>query len=653
MRRALSLLLLPLVTVLVFGLGLTGGFAFDDYANFLDDPAVAIDELSADNLLGAIEGGDAGPLGRPLSRMSFALNHALSGRQPFAYKATNLLIHVLCAAAVYLLGRVLLRTPALRVYTGRTGIDAHPLALLVAGVWAVSPINLTPVLYIVQRMTSLSSLFVFLALACFVHYRSRLREEGRGAAPLLLGTGTLAVLGLSAKESAAVIPALCLVCEYLLIRGPRAEDRGLKLANALILATFVLPALALAGFLFVHPEWLARQYAIRDFTILDRLLTEARVLWLYVKMIVIPIPSDFGLYLDDIPISRGLLEPPRTLLAVIAWLLAVTVAWRLRGRHALLGLAVFWFLGAHWLESSFIALEPAFEHRNYVASFAMIFALVLAVLAAAQRFRARPARLVLSGWILLVALTSVLRSEHWSDPLTLALAQANAHPASYRSRYELGRLYHTMHKLQPEEHILDAAQSHFSAAARLDPTNPLPVLAQIQTAYLAGEQPLPQWRSELARRLRDYPPHPKVVSGLRALVRCQASGPCDSPPQWMLRWFGAIVGNPGLRAEYRPHVLRALAAYYADVGRDWRSGADVMKEAVAMAPEVAGLRLNYANYLAYLGELELMEQHLQAAQRISRRSDTAAGQRRVRRQIDAIRAIAREQTGTGLPGGAD
>ena len=64
----------------------------------------------------------------------------------------------------------------------------------------------------------------------------------------------------------------------------------------------------------------------------QRLLTESRVLWFYVGMIVYPDVRSMSLYHDDFLVSTGLLEPGTTLLAIAAWgmLLGCAIAWRRR-----------------------------------------------------------------------------------------------------------------------------------------------------------------------------------------------------------------------------------------------------------------------------------------------------------------------------------
>ncbi|MCZ7654257.1 MAG: hypothetical protein M5R42_08155 [Rhodocyclaceae bacterium] len=80
-----------------------------------------------------------------MAQLSFALNHYFSGFAPFAFKATNLAIHALCGAGILagaaVVGRATFRNAA---------APALALAGLVASLWLLHPIQLTPVLHVVQ-----------------------------------------------------------------------------------------------------------------------------------------------------------------------------------------------------------------------------------------------------------------------------------------------------------------------------------------------------------------------------------------------------------------------------------------------------------------------------------------------------------------------
>ena len=151
-------LLLALVT-LVYWPGLGGGFDFDDFPNIVNNTALHVrfgDPCRA--WLAAAFSSPASDLQRPLAMLTFALNHALTGLDPYWMKATNLAIHLLNTLLVWIVARVLLAT--FGVDATRRGI----LALWLAAFWSLASVNLLGVLFVVQRMESLCHTFVLAGL---------------------------------------------------------------------------------------------------------------------------------------------------------------------------------------------------------------------------------------------------------------------------------------------------------------------------------------------------------------------------------------------------------------------------------------------------------------------------------------------------------
>ncbi|NOY73401.1 MAG: hypothetical protein GXP14_13710, partial [Gammaproteobacteria bacterium] len=75
-KSTLALFLLAiLLTIVVYSPGLSGGFIFDDFYNIVENKALKIDSLDKDSLTAAALSGQAGPLKRPISVLSFAFNY--------------------------------------------------------------------------------------------------------------------------------------------------------------------------------------------------------------------------------------------------------------------------------------------------------------------------------------------------------------------------------------------------------------------------------------------------------------------------------------------------------------------------------------------------------------------------------------------------
>jgi hypothetical protein len=209
-----------LLTVLVYAPGLHGPVIFDDMPNIFENGRMqAVDGFDGRKIAAATWSGDAGPLKRPVSMLTFALNYAATGADVFYFKVTNLAVHLITGLSLGYLTWLLLGA-----YRERQRPDLSPvrqawLSLLVAAAWLLHPLNLSPVLHVVQRMTSLCALFTVWGLIFYLLGRERLTRHGRSLAGWsmigfgLFGFGALAALS---KENGALLPFFMILIEALL-----------------------------------------------------------------------------------------------------------------------------------------------------------------------------------------------------------------------------------------------------------------------------------------------------------------------------------------------------------------------------------------------------------------------------------------------------
>ena len=128
--------------------------------------------------------------GRPVLNLSLALNYALSGTVAWSYHAVNVIIHALAGLTLFGVVRRTLRgawrrktdegngasSPDIPVFPSPRD-DATLLALAIAGIWALHPLQTESVTYVVQRAESLMGLCYLLTLYCFIR-----GTEGSGGA---------------------------------------------------------------------------------------------------------------------------------------------------------------------------------------------------------------------------------------------------------------------------------------------------------------------------------------------------------------------------------------------------------------------------------------------------------------------------------------
>lgn len=433
----LALLASLLLTACIYWPGLAGPLVFDDAQNL----SPLNDWLQGrTSWLAVVLGNNSGLFGRPVSMASFVLNLQLFGPEVWGFKFVNLLIHLLCGVLVFCLFTQLSKRDAL---AGHGNPILKWLPWFGASLWLLHPLNASTVLYVIQRMAMLSTLFTLLTLLAYLHGRSILATRPRRALLFLLVLAPVfTLLAIFSKENGVLAPALCALLELFMFQ-PKPGERRARQSWALILAALVLPCLVALGLTVAQAPFVVGGYVNRPFTLSERLLTEFRVLWDYLGALVIPGGARLGLYHDDYPLSTGLLSPTSTLLAMLAWIATVVVAWKARKTVPGFSLGIGFFLIGHALESSVFPLLIYFEHRNYLPAIGALWALLSLVAHAIGKLQARlphAHRLIAAFACLLVALlgaATLARAYAWSDRDTLLHQSLIHHPDSRWLRMDL------------------------------------------------------------------------------------------------------------------------------------------------------------------------------------------------------------------------
>lgn len=428
-------LLVVLLVVFCFGPGLSGGFIFDDRANIEQNTALHIDRLDGEKLLHAVYSFQPGNGSRSLSMLSFALDYWRGGLDASVFKTTNLLIHALTALVLALFLRrllILLQWPLRRAEIG---------AMLLAALWAVHPLQVSSVLYVVQRMQTMVTLFMVLGMWAYLGMRQA-QMEGRRSRQYGVMVVLFWVLGLACKEDAALFPLYAFALEFTVLRFAAASQR-LAIAWRRGYLLVVLAGIVVYVLVVIPHYWQWGAYPGRDFSSYERLLTQGRVLVMYIGQILLPLPSRLPFFYDNLVISRGLLQPVSTLLALVflAWLLIWACCWR--RRRPLFAFGVLLFFAGHFMTSNVLNLELAFEHRNHLPLIGVLLAVADLCVALCQRLALRLQVAVSVMLIVLVAAGAgtVWRAHIWGSPLLFAAHTLQLVPDSERAWLMLGGIY--------------------------------------------------------------------------------------------------------------------------------------------------------------------------------------------------------------------
>jgi tetratricopeptide (TPR) repeat protein len=420
---ALATLVLAVGVWAVYGKTLRQPFVFDDRGSVLDNTSIT----RLRPLWGDTNG--PGPLtprnpitgGRPLVNLSLAVNYRLGGLNPAGYHAFNVIVHLLSAI---LLWAVVSRTLRLNFFGAKFASVADPLALLVALVWALHPLQTECVAYVTQRTELMMGLFFLATLYASLRYWSDTSSGGRAT---WLTVATLAcLLGMCCKEVMVTAPALVLLFERTFVAGSfrRAGRESWPLYVGLLLGWGLLlilnidgPRSGTAGFGHGVPAfawW----------------FTEAKVLLMYLKLTFWPWPLVIHY---EMPRLNTLAEAWPCVLPVALLGIATVVC---VARRTAVG-----FLGA-WL---FVILSPtlvvpmtdevAAERRMYLPLAAIAALVVVGGYTAAQRanqLRGSDGDRAAAAWwplgltfgatllaVAILALLSARRVAVYDSPLTL------------------------------------------------------------------------------------------------------------------------------------------------------------------------------------------------------------------------------------------
>jgi hypothetical protein len=633
---------LAVLAASAFAPGLDGAFIFDSVERVLRNKSLAMTALDGEQLLAAAYAAQADYPQRGLAYVTLALNHYFGGQQfdPFVFKLTNLAVHILNGILVLVLaGLILSRWQRLGVLGPTSSARLVLLSALAAGLWLLHPIQITSVLYVVQRMTSLAGTWVLAGAILFILARQRLEEGRRGALAAMYGAVVVcAGIGFLCKQTALLLPAYAAVLELFLFRRTLLSTPQKRALGAFFAIVLVLPLAAGLVALSLAPEAFLGGYQNRDFTLVERLLTEARVLFFYLGLLLAPGLRRFGLYHDDLATSTGLLGPWTTLLAVIAWalILALTL-WGAR-RRAPWAFAAAWFLVGHGMESTLLPLELVYEHRNYVPAVGLWIAVAVYVGVLWERAgRLRGLVAAAAGiWLLALVFMSSLRADAWRSPAILLDTLAGNHPNSYRS--VVGYAFNSI----PAGADLAVRFDAFRRAATLDDYVVVPLMEMSKMAaavalYIGSDgQPYPppgdgrprppvaamalskdadrvagllaDLDAEIIHRLSEGPLRTDSVVALLGFVDCafEGSRECATLEENVGRWHEAAISNERTPQNYRGVLGLSLAKYHAARGE--------YDEAVRQADRAGELaagnlvyRLQQATLLAWLERWDALE----------------------------------------------
>jgi len=385
---------------------------------------------------------NSGPTGRPLLNLSYALNYAFSGTNLFSYHITNLLIHI--ASALVLFG-IVLRTLEKVISSHKTTLSYPLIALSVATLWTVHPLQTESVTYLSQRAELLMAFFYLLTLYTFIRAEKSTYRKSWFILSILS-----CFLGMACKEVMATAPLIILLYDWIFtsqtlstsLKKHKHYYASLSLSWVFLVGLITLLSERTVGFDQGVSSW-------------EYLLTECQAVVHYFQLALIPSPLVFD-YGPLLATSLSSVLPYAITLFVLLCLSAGVLI-----KTPKLG----FLLGSSFIilspTSSFIpvALQPIAENRMYLplAALCVLFVLVIDKLLKTKAI-----------WIIAViigaAITGTIsRNSTYSNAVSLWKDTVLKRPHSSRAQANLGEAL-------AEEGNFKEAVTHFKVALQLAPT---------------------------------------------------------------------------------------------------------------------------------------------------------------------------------------
>lgn len=391
-KGVIAFILIGILAVLVYGNTLQSEWHMDDHHNILNNPGVRIKSLWPSDLTTALFGRmdklqyKEDKLRRPLAKMTFAMNWYFGGYDVLGFHLVNIAIHFTTAFILFLTIGQILRTPNARdqYQEGRFYI-----ALLGSVIWLLHPIQTQAVTYIVQRMAAMAAMFYVLGLYCYV--KGRLTTLTARSAFYYGGCLLSYLAALGCKENAAVLPLTLVLAEIIFFQDMtdrRTRRKWFWWLAGIGIGTAIL-CLAVMIISRGDPvELIFRGYDKHTFTLAERLLTEPRVILLYLSQLFYPVPNRLSLE-HDIEISTSLFTPWTTFPSIVLVMLLIGMGIRGIPKRPLLAFAILFYFLNHLVESTILPLALVFEHRNYLPSLFLFVPVACGLLWVTKYYRDR------------------------------------------------------------------------------------------------------------------------------------------------------------------------------------------------------------------------------------------------------------------------
>ncbi len=447
-------------------------FVFDDYSSIIDNETIKSLKASFRDILN----------NRYITEISFALNYAIGGLKPFGYHLINNFIHIINALLIYYLVILTCKTPQM----ANSNLPAQFIAFSSAFVFVSHPIQTQAVTYVVQRSTSMATMFYLLSLIMYIKfrmqdtgYRLQARKSNNQASGLMPHAPITyrfisffyysvsvicAILAMKTKEIAFTLPSIIVIYEFSFFNKPlNYELRITNLKRFLYLIPIMLTILIIplcmlnmklpAETTIQNLDALSRETT--DITRTEYLFTQLRVIMTYLRLLVFPVNQNFD---SRYPVYHSFfnIHVLLSFLFILTMLgIAIYLFYRSRipicgtqspdsrflfPNFRLISFGILWFFLTLSVESSIFPIKDVLvEHRLYLPSIGFFIGCISFIDCMINQPRLKNILIIII--VTCLSVSTYARNTLWKDPQKLWEDVINKSPSNVRAYNEIGAIF--------------------------------------------------------------------------------------------------------------------------------------------------------------------------------------------------------------------
>ena len=423
-------------------------------------------------------------------------------------------------------------------------------------------------------------------------------HQGRFLIPVLYfaGSALAALCAIATKENAGTLPIIILLYEWFFF-----QDLKFKWSrNQIFWALFFLLIFGGAVIWYMGGNPMIRlmnSYNIRNFNMMERVLTQFRIVIYYISLFLYAPPGRLNLD-HDYPLSMSLFSPPTTFVCMIAIFTLIALSGFIAKKERIFSFCILWFFIAQATESTIIGIELIFEHRTYIP-FMMTSLMLVLVVFRIFHFTGTgftPARkpgttakiygvyALLCAIVLIFSFWTYQRNQTWIEPIAFWKDCIQKSPAKWRPNYNLAKTLY-------DAGDIEGAIAQYEKTILMHPNN-VEALNNLSNALMAQG------------RLDDAIRHLRHVLNI-------APGSTEAN----VNLGNALVKKGDInQAIHQYQIAQELnpkqKEIYVNLGKvfldnhQYNEAAEQFEQALTLDPEFSDVRINLGNALAHSGKSE-------------------------------------------------